>query len=62
MIFFTTAQDPKIRADKSSDLERFVCDGNNAVEFKLVRSIKDLESSNGDSFHPEMCHQVFNEG
>lgn len=29
--------------------------------FYIVRNVKDLENSR-DAFHPEMCHQVFNEG
>ncbi|CAD0204803.1 unnamed protein product [Chrysodeixis includens] len=35
-----------------------VVDGNEVLEFKLVRSVDDLENED-TSFGPEMCHQVF---
>ncbi|KAH9632022.1 hypothetical protein HF086_016582 [Spodoptera exigua] len=37
-----------------------VVDGNEVLEFKLVREIEDLENDE-TSFGPEMCHQVFGE-
>ncbi|XP_047034678.1 histone acetyltransferase type B catalytic subunit [Helicoverpa zea] len=37
-----------------------VVDGNEVLEFKLVRSVEDLENDD-TSFGPEMCHQVFGE-
>lgn len=37
-----------------------VVDGNEVLEFKLVRSVDDLENDD-TSFGPEMCHQVFGE-
>ncbi|XP_004931327.2 histone acetyltransferase type B catalytic subunit [Bombyx mori] len=37
-----------------------VVDGNDVLEFKLVRSVDDLENEE-TSFGPDMCHQVFGE-
>ncbi|CAB3233508.1 unnamed protein product [Arctia plantaginis] len=37
-----------------------VVDGNEVLEFKLVRAVDDLENEE-TSFRPEMCHQVFGE-
>ncbi|XP_013186287.1 histone acetyltransferase type B catalytic subunit [Amyelois transitella] len=37
-----------------------VVDGNEVLEFKLVRSVEDIEC-NSTSFSSEMCHQVFGE-
>ncbi|CAH0402376.1 unnamed protein product [Chilo suppressalis] len=37
-----------------------VVDGNDVLDFKLVRGIADLENDES-SFGPEMCHQVFGE-
>uniref|UniRef100_A0A1B6GEC1 Histone acetyltransferase type B catalytic subunit n=1 Tax=Cuerna arida TaxID=1464854 RepID=A0A1B6GEC1_9HEMI len=36
----------------------FVCDSNEVLEFKLVRSVKDIENDSV-SFKPEMSHQIF---
>ncbi|CAK1545703.1 unnamed protein product [Leptosia nina] len=41
-------------------LGHFVVDGNDVMEFKLVRSPKDIDNDE-TSFGPEMCHQVFGE-
>ena len=40
------------------DLGKFVCSANTAVEFKLIRSIEDLDND-AASFHPEFTHQLF---
>lgn len=42
----------------TSRLKRFVVNGNDALEFKLVRSIEDIDDDEV-AFKPEMCHQVF---
>lgn len=34
---FFVAEDPKIKSDKSSEMDRFVCDGNDAVQFRLSK-------------------------
>lgn len=39
-------------------LKPFVINGNDALEFKLVRSVEDLEDDE-TSFKPEMSHQIF---
>ncbi|XP_038207490.1 histone acetyltransferase type B catalytic subunit-like [Zerene cesonia] len=41
-------------------LGHLVVDGNDVMEFKLVRSARDIENDE-TSFGPEMCHQVFGE-
>ncbi|CAG4965874.1 unnamed protein product [Parnassius apollo] len=41
-------------------LSHLVVDGNEVLEFKLVRSVEDIEDDD-TSFGPEMCHQVFGE-
>lgn len=43
------------------DLEKYVCDANEAVEMRLVHTMKDIESEEG-TFNPEMSHQFFGEG
>ncbi|CAG7819872.1 unnamed protein product [Allacma fusca] len=50
---------PKI-SDRTTDLEKFVADGNSVVHFQLVRTAEDLRDDKG-TFHPAMCHQIFNE-
>jgi histone acetyltransferase 1 len=50
---------PKI-SDRTTDMEKFVADGNSVVHFKLARTAEDLQDDKG-SFHPAMCHQIFNE-
>ncbi|CAL4072238.1 unnamed protein product [Meganyctiphanes norvegica] len=40
------------------DLDKYICDSNEAVEFKLVRNPEDLEND-GCTFKPEMTHQVY---
>ncbi|KAJ0172243.1 hypothetical protein K1T71_012216 [Dendrolimus kikuchii] len=44
----------------TDDLCHLVVDGNDVLEFKLVRTTEDLENED-TSFGPEMCHQVFGE-
>lgn len=39
-------------------LKRLVADGNEALEFKLIRDLDDLNSDES-VFKPEMTHQVF---
>jgi len=35
-------------------------DANDFIRFVVVREVEDIDDDNL-SFHPEMCHQVFNE-
>ncbi|XP_003739261.1 histone acetyltransferase type B catalytic subunit [Galendromus occidentalis] len=42
-------------------LAQYVVDANEAVEFRLVHSSKDIEKDEG-TFNPEMSHQFFGEG
>lgn len=42
----------------STRLKQFVTDSNEALEFRLIRDVEDLESKDAE-FHPEMSHQVF---
>ncbi|CAL8130628.1 unnamed protein product [Orchesella dallaii] len=51
--------EPRIADDRSSQLEKYVADGNDVVEFKLIRARSDLENEEV-GFGPEMCHQIFN--
>uniref|UniRef100_A0A1B6KWX0 Histone acetyltransferase type B catalytic subunit n=2 Tax=Graphocephala atropunctata TaxID=36148 RepID=A0A1B6KWX0_9HEMI len=45
--------------DIAGSLEgEFVCDSNEALEFKLVRSVEDIGNDQA-SFKPEMSHQIF---
>ena len=39
-------------------VSKFLVDSNEAVEFKLVRSVEDLENAKS-SFPPGMSHQIF---
>lgn len=39
-------------------LKKFMIDSNDALEFRLIRSIEDLDSEE-TVFKPEMSHQVF---
>ncbi|CAG0900993.1 unnamed protein product [Cyprideis torosa] len=41
-------------------LKHYVADSNESMEFKLVRSLKDLDDPEA-CFHPEMSHQIFGE-
>jgi len=43
---------------QASALAEFVCDGNEALQFRLVKSAEDLEDPEL-SFKPEMCHQIY---
>lgn len=38
--------------------EEWTVDGNSAINFRLIRDVKDLESPERD-FKPTMCHQIF---
>jgi len=42
----------------SSALAEYVMDGNEALEFKLVRKADDF-SDPSLTFKPEMCHQIY---
>ncbi|XP_015592461.1 histone acetyltransferase type B catalytic subunit [Cephus cinctus] len=42
-------------------LKSFIISSNDALEFKLVRSVEDLEDDEA-TFRPEMSHQVFGDG
>ena len=39
-------------------LKAYIVDSNEALEFKLVRNVEDLENDE-TTFSPEMSHQVF---
>ncbi|CAK8683001.1 unnamed protein product [Clavelina lepadiformis] len=39
---------------------QYICDAIEAVSFKLVKEVSDLESEDG-FFHPDMSHQIFGE-
>ncbi|ODM94910.1 Histone acetyltransferase type B catalytic subunit [Orchesella cincta] len=52
--------EPRIADDRSSQLEKYVGDGNEVVEFKLIRTRSDIENEEV-GFKPEMCHQIFNQ-
>jgi len=41
-----------------SNLEEYVVDGNEALNFKFVRNVADMESDE-HNFPPEMCHQIY---
>merc|ERR1712110_872418 len=43
---------------QTSALAEFVCDGNEALQFRLVKSPEDLEDPD-TRFKPEMCHQIY---
>jgi len=43
---------------QTSALAEYVCDGNDALEFKLVKNAEDFDNSDL-SFQPEMCHQIY---
>jgi len=49
------ADELKIRTSALAD---YVCDGNDALDFKLVNSAQDLDDEE-TSFKPEMCHQIY---
>ena len=49
------AEELQIRASALAD---FVCDGNEALEFRLVKTREDLEDEE-KAFKPEMCHQIY---
>lgn len=44
----------------NEDIQNYVADGVNAVEFKLVRNKEDVKDDS-ISFNPEMAHQIFGE-
>lgn len=39
-------------------LQKFIVNSNDALEFKLVRRVQDLEDDS-TTFKPEMSHQIF---
>jgi len=41
-------------------LQSFIIDSNEALDFKLVRTSKDIEDE-AATFKPEMSHQIFGE-
>jgi len=43
---------------QTSALAEFVCDGNEALQFRLVKSPEDLDDPD-QAFKPEMCHQIY---
>lgn len=43
---------------QTSGLEEYILDGNEALEFKLVKTPEDLEDDE-KAFKPEMCHQIY---
>ena len=59
--FFLPLEHPNL-AGKSS-LSEFVCDANEALQFRLIRGTADDKEEDDDkwSFNPEMSHQVYGE-
>lgn len=49
------SEDLKIQ---TSALAEYVCDGNEALEFKLVKTAGDIDNEDV-GFPPEMCHQIY---
>ena len=49
------SEDLKIQ---TSALAEYVCDGNEALEFKLVKTAGDIDNQDV-GFPPEMCHQIY---
>jgi len=49
------SEDLKIQ---TSALAEYVCDGNEALEFKLVKTAEDFDNED-EGFPPEMCHQTY---
>lgn len=47
-----------LSAIQDARLKKFMIDSNDALEFRLIRSIEDLDSEE-TAFKPEMSHQVF---
>ena len=43
---------------QTSGVEEYILDGNEALEFKLVRISEDFDDEE-KSFKPEMCHQIY---
>lgn len=43
---------------QTSALAEYVCDGNDALEFKLVKTAEDFDNEDV-GFPPEMCHQTY---
>jgi len=43
---------------QTSGLEEYILDGNEALEFKLVKTAEDFNDE-GKAFKPEMCHQIY---
>ena len=43
---------------QTSGLEEYILDGNEALEFKLVKTAEDFDDEE-KAFKPEMCHQIY---
>jgi len=43
---------------RTSALAEYVCDGNDALEFKMVKTVEDFDDPEA-GFLPEMCHQIY---
>lgn len=43
-----------------SNIDRYICSANDAVGFKMIRSVNDIEDEE-ITFHPDMSHQLFGE-
>ncbi len=49
------SEDLKIQ---TSALAEYVCDVNEALEFKLVKTVEEFDIED-EGFSPEMCHQTY---